>query len=110
MIRPNKPKPSPLQSQWTKAEREKKIEKFEEEVVFNLTPKEAEKCRYILVNMSTRMAECTIHTKSFTHGIKMHPPHLYKIEDGIVFYKSNENWIRWYPDYLANKNRFLDNS
>lgn len=106
----SKPKKSPLQGAWTKAERQNKIEKFEEEVVFNLTPKEAEKCRYTIINPDTRMAECLVHTKSFTHGIKLHPPHLYKLEDGIVFYKSNDSWVRWFPDYAANKKRFLDNS
>lgn len=110
LIKNNRPKENPLQKAWTTAERMGTIEKFQEEQVFDLTPNEAKKCRYIITDMDRRIAECTVHTKGFTHGLRLHPPHLYKLEDGIVYYKNSSGWVRWFPNFSENQKRNLDNN
>lgn len=90
---------------WEVAERAGRIEKYEEQTVFHLTAAEAEKCRFEITNQSQRMAECVVHTKHFSHGIRLHPPHLYKLEDGLVYFKHEDKWIRWTPNVEANKKR-----
>lgn len=92
---------------WERAAAANKIETVEETQVFHLTQKEAKKCRYVMVNMDQRMAECTVHTDGFTHGVRMHPPHLYDLRDGIVYYRENigAEWQRWYPNMKENAAR-----
>lgn len=108
LIQPKKE--SPLAEAWAVAGKMGKIETSKEEVVFRLSKEESVKCRYQIIDQNTRMAECTVHQKNFSHGIRLHPPHLYKIEDGIVFYRKdiNSEWERWFPNFSENKNRLVD--
>lgn len=91
---------------WQSAEAKHEVEKVEEEEVFHLSQKEANKCRFVMVNNTTRMAECTVHTQSFTHGVRLHPPHLWNIIEGIVYQKVNGEWVRWSPIVKENIKRF----
>ncbi len=101
---------SPLAQAWAVAEKMGNIQTNKEEVVFRLTEVEAKKCRYEITDQSTRMAECTVHRDNFSHGIKLHPPHLYKIEDGIVFARDVKKgeWVRWFPNFVENRKRLID--
>lgn len=101
---------SPLAQAWKVAEKMGTIETSREQISFRLTQAEAIKCRYEIIDQTTRMAECKVHRDNFSHGIKLHPPHLYKIEDGIVFCRKDlqSEWIRWFPDFVENKKRLVD--
>lgn len=90
---------------WETAKKNEAIENFAESEVFHLIQKEAEKCRFTLIDQSERMAECTVHRGNFSHGVKLFPPHLWNIIEGQVFYKQNGEWCRWLPTVKENKTR-----
>ena len=79
----------------------KKIKRYTEKVVFSLSEQEVDKCRYEIVDQTRRMAECKIHRDNFSHGVRLHPPHLYNIIDGIVFFKDDGKWVKWKPNFKA---------
>ena len=83
----------------------KNVKHFEEQEVFRLSQIEAKKCQYEYVNKNLRLAECTVHRKNFSHGIRLFPPHLWNLVDGVVYYKKENKWERWYPNLSANKKR-----
>ena len=87
----------------------KNIEKFTEEVIFQLTQEECEKCRYTLVDNDYGMAECYIHRGKFTHGVRLFPKYLYDIKDDIVYCRDDQKspWRKWKPNISLNKKRFL---
>ena len=96
---------------WDQAERNNQIEKLPEQEVFHISEKEAKKCRFNIINMDLRMAECSVHSGDFSHGVKLHPPHLWNIDkEGKVFYRQNmkSKWLRWLPAVKANKERLAD--
>ncbi len=101
---------APLAQAWAVAEKMGKVEKIKEEIVFKLTESEAQKCRYEIIDQSLRMAECMVHRDNFSHGIRLFPPHLYEIKDGIVFCRDTikGEWQRWFPNFVENKKRLLD--
>src|SRR3990167_9379969 len=86
----------------------RKVERFEEITIFSLSPAELDKCRYEIINQSQRMAECTVHREGGSHGIKLHPPHLYDLRDDVVYYMDKGRWIRWKPDLKARKEDIKD--
>jgi hypothetical protein len=51
------------------------------------------------------MAECVVHRSNFSHGIKLFPPHLYDLKDGIVYARDIEKgeWVRWFPNFVENR-------
>lgn len=106
MHNPKKPQPDFAKQVWDAAAKNDAIEKIEEQEVFHLSQAEANKCRYEMVNNTERMAECIVHTKGFTHGVRLHPPHLWDLRDGIVYQKVNGEWVRWSPVVKENKERF----
>lgn len=93
---------------WEKAKALGQVEEIKETQLFHLSQKEAEKCRYVMTNMDLRMAECTVHTDAFTHGVKMHPPHLWDLRDGIIYHRENikSPWVKWSPLIHNNTKRF----
>lgn len=93
---------------WSEAKRKGLVENYQEQISFKLSKEEAEKCRYEITDMSMRMAECTVHRENFSHGIRLHPPHLYKIERGIVYFKGPKQWERWYPNFKQNASRLVE--
>jgi hypothetical protein len=95
--------PSKIEKLWESLERNKRVENFTEGESFELTMSEMEKCRYEITDNTKRMATCTTHSRSYPHGIRIHPPHLYNIVDGIVYFKSEGSWIRWFPDVALNR-------
>lgn len=90
---------------WEEAKYKKNLEKYDDKEVFHLTAKEAEKCRFEMTNMTDRLAECTVHTKNFSHGVRLHPPHLWKLEGGLVYFNHNGKWVRWVANVDVNKQR-----
>ena len=92
---------------WADAERRKEVERIQENEVFHLSPKEAKKCRYEIINQSERMAECTVHTGGFSHGVRMFPPHLYDLRNGKVYFRQSQKseWIEWSANVSENKQR-----
>lgn len=90
---------------WEHAKQHNKVENYEEREVFKLTQEEADKCRYVMGNKNLRMAECIVHREGFSHGIRLHPPHLYNLKDGIVYYKKDGKWVRWQPKIIENLSR-----
>jgi len=111
MIRPlvKTKKEAPLAQAWAVAAKMGKVETNKEELVFRLTEAEAKKCRYEIVDQNLRMAECVVHRDNFAHGIKLFPPHLYDLRDGIVFAKDvkEDKWVRWFPNFMENKKRLI---
>ena len=97
-----------IKDTWGRAESLGQVDKVEETQLFHLTQKEADKCRYVMTNMDLRMAECTVHTDAFTHGVRMHPPHLWDLRDGIIYYRENIKapWVKWSPLIQNNTKRF----
>lgn len=108
----NNPKKRPNQDfakqVWDAAAKNDAIERIEEQEVFHLSQKEANKCRFEMVDNTQRIAECTVHTQNFTHGVRLHPPHLWRLEDGIVYhrYSMQGEWVRWSPVIKENQTRF----
>lgn len=80
-------------------------EEWKDKEVFNLSQKEAQRCRFEIVDQNHRMAECTVHRDNFSHGIKMFPPHLWDIKAGIAYHKVNGQWERWIPQIKENVQR-----
>lgn len=97
-----------IKDTWGRAESLGQVDKVEETQLFHLTQKEADKCRYVMTNMDLRMAECTVHTDAFTHGVRMHPPHLWDLRDGIIYYRESIKapWVKWSPLIQNNTKRF----
>lgn len=92
---------------WDQAERNKTIEYVPEKEVFHLSPKEAKKCRYEIINQTERMAECTVHKSNFSHGVRLHPPHLWDLREGKVFMKKGGGWVEWSATVQENKDRTI---
>jgi len=92
---------------WKDAKNKGRVETSDEQVVFHLSTEEAKKCRYRIVDMTQRMAECYVHRDVISHGVRLHPPHLWNIDsEGKVFHKVNDQWIEWTADIKQNISRF----
>jgi hypothetical protein len=98
--------PQQIEEDFWKNTREKDIERVPEKIVFALTPEEAEKCRFTKPDKNYRMAECTVHRKNFSHGVRMFPPHLWDWKDGKIYQKHKDEWIQWTADVKENLSRF----
>lgn len=69
--------------------------------ILNLTKEEAKKCRFVCIDQSLRLFACKTHNQS--HGLRLHPPHLYTIKNGVV-YKIVDNKLKvWYSFLYAKK-------
>ena len=84
---------------WKRKEKQKKVEKFTEEVLFTLTPEEFKKCRFEIKDMTTRSVECTVHRKNYSHGFILHPPHLYLLKDKILYMREKDKWVLFEPRF-----------
>ena len=95
---------------WEVAKKKKKVRKLTDEKVFGFTKKEAEKCRFKMVNQNLRLVECTVHRGAFSHGYRLHPPHLFDLRDGIIFHRQDtkSKWKRWYPNLNENLRRLKE--
>lgn len=93
---------------WLEAKRKKAVESVETQVIMKLTQKEANKCRYVIIDMNYRMAECYIHRDKFSHGVKMFPPHLWDLHaDGTVWHRASQKdkWKQWSANVKENVQR-----
>lgn len=90
---------------WAIASKSGAVKTFEENEVFRLSKEEAKKCRFKITNQAWRLAECTVHTGNFSHGIRLFPPHLWDLRNGKVYHRENEKakWKRWLPNYEPRK-------
>lgn len=104
----SEPQSDAAKSFWEAEEKAKRIEIHEEQEVFHLTQKEAERCRYEIINQNLRLAECTVHRDMFSNGIRLFPPHLWGLKHGIVYKKVNDEWVKWTPKIRENTKRFED--
>lgn len=93
---------------WDSVEKAKNSETHEDQEVFHLTQKEAAKCRFEIIDQNNRLAECTVHQGTFSHGVRLFPPHLWDIRDGIVYHKVNGEWVKWSPIVKENVSRLQD--
>jgi len=87
---------------WEDAKKNNLIERVEERIVFSLTQKEAENCRFKMINQNTRLVECTVHRSEFSHGYRMFPIHLWDLKEGLLYKKIGSKWIRWLPNFANN--------
>lgn len=90
---------------WDDANRRKAIRTYTEEPVFDFTQEEFNKCRFEMVNQNLRMVECTIHSGRFSHGYRIHPPHLWDIRKGILYKKVKRKFVKWVPNFSTNLTR-----
>ena len=90
---------------WGDAKKRGSIRTYNEENVFNFSQEEFEKCRFKISNQNLRMAECTVHTKRFAHGFRLHPPHLWDIRDGVLYQKLKGKFVKWVPNFSTNLTR-----
>lgn len=71
--------------------------------VVKLPKEEAKKCRFACVNPSYRLFACITHNKQ--HGLRLHPPHLWVVKDGIVYKRVDNKLKVWYSFlYVKKKN------
>lgn len=87
---------------WDSAKRRGAIKTYPEELVFDLSQKEFEKCRFKMINQNYRMVECTVHSNKFSHGFRLHPPHLFDLRDGIMYKKVKGKFVKFVPDFKKN--------
>ncbi|MEM4270799.1 MAG: hypothetical protein QXO70_01745 [Candidatus Pacearchaeota archaeon] len=66
-----------------------------------LTKEEAKKCRFVCIDQSLRLFSCKTHDGR--HGLRLHPPHLYEIKDGVIYKKLDNKLKVWYADLYAKK-------
>lgn len=75
-------------------------QKKEAEIKVNPIPiTDFENCRFKLLDKNFRLYECVYHKEklNISHGIRLHPPHLWRIkEDGRVFKIEDGKEIEWY--------------
>lgn len=93
---------------WLNAKRKNLVENIETKTIFNLSQKEANKCRYVIVDMNERMAECYTHKGEFSHGVKMFPPHRFDLHaDGTVWCRktTKDKWVQWFANIKENIQR-----
>lgn len=91
---------------WQDQKKRNRIQYSNEEKIFHLSHEEAQKCRYEIIDMTMRMAECATHRDRISHGVRLHPPHLWDIRDGVVYQKVNGEWVMWTADVKKNIDRF----
>lgn len=84
---------------------EKLYETREEESPFKLPPEEWDALRFRISNKTLRLAECYNHPQGLSFGIRLHPPHLWDIREGIVYKKVKKQWVRYRPDFDDNAKR-----
>lgn len=90
---------------WNDAKKRGSIRTYTEEVVFNFSQEEFKKCRFKMTNQNYRMVECTTHVKRFSHGFRLHPPHLWDLRKGILYKKVKGKFIKWVPNFSTNLTR-----
>lgn len=96
---------------WEQAKKAGKVKYVPDKSVFDFSKKEAKRCRFVMVNQNLRLVECTVHRGKFSHGYRLHPPHLYDLRKGIIYHREDtkSKWKPWYPKFkpnlsLTNKN------
>lgn len=81
---------------WDIAKKKRRVEEVDtsKRVVFKLSKDDWEDCRFDY-DIKTRQATCRIHGGEFVHGVTLHPPHLFKIEDDILYIQSDGEWEQY---------------
>lgn len=102
-----------VKAMWREAKYKGTIDSTDTRKVLHLTEKEASRCRFKIANMNLRMAECVVHIGEFSHGVRIHPIHLYKLSgDGSLYYRRSKSdaWTLWKLDIKANAKRLKDDT
>jgi hypothetical protein len=89
---------------WEELKKVGRVKNITEEEVFHLTKEEFEKCRFKIVNQNYRLAECVVHTNKFSHGFRLHPPHMWDIRDGIIYKRVGKKFVKFVPSFKENVN------
>lgn len=92
---------------WSGAKKSKDIEykESEEQVFGSVTQEQFEDLRFRISNQSLRLAECINHPDGLSFGFRLHPPHLWKIENGKLFKRIKDEWVRFIPNLEDNISR-----
>lgn len=98
-----------VQAFWDEGKKSDSISYRAEEKLLTLTEEESLKCRFVMTDEVWRNCECTVHVQGFTHGLRLHPRHLYSIsKEGILFVRKDmkSGWTQWRSKNSENKERF----
>ena len=58
-----------------------------------------------MTNQNLRLVECTVHIRKFSHGFRLHPPHLWNLIEGILYKKIDGKFVKWVPNFSTNIKR-----
>ena len=62
-----------------------------------LTKDDLKKCRFVCIDQNLRLFECQTHkTEEFAHGLRLHPPHLWQVIDGVPYKVVDNKKVIWY--------------
>jgi len=40
-----------------------------------------------------------VHTNKFSHGFRLHPPHMWDIRDGIIYKRVGKKFVKFVPSF-----------
>lgn len=87
-------KVKPLYKRKRTAEEEKFWRRYKYKLVKEKSVQEIDKNkkhRYEIIDQNLRLAECVIcRKKGIRHGIRLFPPHLYDLRNGVLYYRPNK--------------------
>lgn len=73
--------------------RRKKVNK----PILKLSPEEARKCKFVMVDQNLRLAECVVHKeKGVSHGLRLFPIHEWVVENGVPYRLVDNKKVAWY--------------
>lgn len=86
------------------------IERREEssEDVFRMPIEEWDKLRFRICDKTRRLVECYNHPQGKVFGFRLHPPHLWDLREGVLYKKVKGKWVKFYPRFEENLERFND--
>lgn len=92
---------------WDSFKKDRLVEykEVEEQEFGSVTQEQFEKLRFKISNQTLRLAACINHPQGVEFGFRLHPPHLWKLEDGKLFKKINGEWERFIPRIADNLQR-----
>jgi hypothetical protein len=78
----------------TVSNREKKNK---EQPLLELSREEKKRCVFECVNQNYRLFECVVHkNEKASHGLRLHPPHLWEVKDGVPYKRVGDDLVVWY--------------
>ena len=80
-------------------------ERITEGDVFKMSREDWDKLRFRISNMTLRLVECYNHPQGKVFGLRLHPPHLWDLRDGVLYKKTPEGWVKYFPNFDENLER-----